>query len=106
MEMDISVYANTYRKRTSQRTNRLYTCKCRAQRLYVQLLPKSILIATMYSNRQWDEVFSCHILQDRGLHRLGLLCPFRENSPSTKFVGPYVLLCGHSESVDLLLFVT
>src|SRR6218665_374318 len=64
MEMDTYVYANTYRKRTSQRTNRLDTCTCRAQRLYVQLLPKSMLIATMYSNRLWDKVFSCHILQD------------------------------------------
>src|SRR6218665_2706800 len=102
MEMDTSVYANTYRKRTSQRTNRLYTSTCRAQRLYVQLLPKSMLIATMYSNRQWDKVFSCHILQrytDYYVHFLKIL-------KGSMSLGPYVLLCGQSESVDLLLFVT
>src|SRR6218665_2349619 len=101
MEMDTSVYENTYRKRTSQRTNRLYTCTCRAQRLYVHLLPKSMLIATCILIGNGIRFF--HVIFYK-IHRL--LCPFRENSPSTKVVGPYVLLCRHSESVDLLLFVT
>src|SRR6218665_1666835 len=93
----------------------------RAQRLYVQLLPKSMLLAILIGNGirlqstlllfVMKKVFSCHILQDTKV-----VCPFRKNSPSTKVVclflenPPSTRLYAHCpyirESADLLLFVT
>src|SRR6218665_2463005 len=68
----------------------------RAQRLYAQLLPKSMLIAILIDNGirlqstialSPEKCFSCRILQDT---RVVHVCPFRENSPSTKVACPFL----------------
>src|SRR6218665_57807 len=89
---------------THDYTYRLY----RAQRLYVQLLPKSMFIAIQIGNGircraqllyVLKKVFSYRILQDTKV-----VCPFRQKSPSTKVVCPQY--CVLRESADMLLFMT
>src|SRR6218665_1120261 len=91
---------------TMCQTCRLY----RAQRLYVQLLPKSMFLAILIDNGIRlqstitlcpEKVFSCHILQDTKV-----VCPFLENPASTKVVDLCAQFCALRESADLLLFVT
>src|SRR6218665_16188 len=57
----------------------------RAQRFYVQLLPKSMLLAILIGNgiRLQSTITLCH-LQDTKV-----VCPFRRKSPSTKVVCPF-----------------
>src|SRR6218665_3595765 len=96
----------------------------RAQRLYVQLLPKSnlchCLLAILIGNgiRLQSTIALCpekgffmsYFTRHKGCMSISRkssehkgLCPFRENPPSTKVVCPH---CALRESADMLLFMT
>src|SRR6218665_489251 len=106
----------TVGQKTISGTNRLY----RAQRLHVQLLPKSMLLAILIGNGIRlqsiialcpEKFFSCRILQDTkvNVHYFKILRAQRLYVHFVKILRAqrfYVHICALRESADMLLLMT